>query len=241
MIGVLRSDLLKLRRSLVLLIVAVSPVMIFLLGVLVVISGNASGEWTTTALSGMAVWAYFLLPMTVTGLTALIAQLEHGTNTWSHILTTGVPRWQVFASKALLTIALMAMISALVWAAIFAAGHLGSTLSRANALNGAPPYLAGARLLVMLWLASFLVAAIQLAIALRFASFALPVSVGIGGTFVAVAATASRWGLVFPWLLPVNVLAPDAERSGIAIAVGAIGGIIAFLVMTLWLSRKDWG
>ncbi|WP_420431855.1 ABC transporter permease [Hyphobacterium sp.] len=240
MIGVLRSDFLKLRRSLVLLIVAVSPVMIFLLGVLVMISGNASGEWTTTALSGMAVWAYFLLPMTATGLTALIAQLEHGTNTWSHILTTGVPRWQVFASKALLTIALMAFVSALVWAAIFAAGHLGGALAPANALAGAPPYFAGARLLALMWLASFLVTAIQLAIALRFASFALPVSVGIGGTFVAVAATASRWGLVFPWLLPVNVLATDAARSELAIAIGAIGGLTAFAAMILWLSRKDW-
>jgi ABC-2 type transport system permease protein len=170
-----------------------------------------------------------------------MAQIEHGTNTWSHVLTAGVPRWQVFLSKALVTLALMALVAVLVWAALFAAGHLGSMLAPAQALTGAPPYLAAARLLALMWVASFLVIAIQLTIALRFSSFALPVSVGIGGTFIAVAATSSRWGLVFPWLIPVNVLAPDGARSTLAIVIGAVGGLIAFAAMIAWLSRRDWG
>jgi lantibiotic transport system permease protein len=68
----------------------------------------------------------------------------------------------------------------------------------------------------------------------------LPVSVGIGGTFVAVAATSSQWGLVFPWLMPVNVLASEPDRALLAIAIGGIGGLVALTAMIIWLSRRDW-
>jgi len=240
MIGVLVADLIKLRGSLVLLVMAVPPVMMTVLGVLVIISGNSAGDWPRTALSGTAIWAYFLLPMTATGLTALLAQLEHSTGVWSHILATGTPRWQIFLSKGLIAFALMAATSLLVGLAIFTSGHVGGWIVPAEALEGIPPYGQVASTLMKMWVASLLVTAFQLAIALRFASFALPVSVGIGGTFVAVAATSSQWGLVFPWLMPVNVLASEPERAALAIAIGGIGGLVALAAMILWLSRRDW-
>jgi lantibiotic transport system permease protein len=240
MIGVMIADLIKLRGSLVLLVMAVPPVMMAVLGVLVIISGNAAGDWPRTALSGTAIWAYFLLPMTATGLTALLAQLEHATGVWSHILATGTPRWQIFLSKGLIAFALMAATSLLVGLAIFASGHVGGLVMPAEALEGIPPYGQVASILAKMWVASLLVTAFQLAIALRFSSFALPVSVGIGGTFVAVAATSSQWGLVFPWLMPVNVLASEPERAVMAITIGGMGGLIALAAMILWLSRRDW-
>ena len=219
MIGVIIADLIKLRGSLVLLVMAVPPVMMAVLGVLVIISGNSAGDWPRTALSGTAIWAYFLLPMTATGLTALLAQLEHSTGVWSHILATGTPRWQIFLSKGLIAFALMGTTSLLVGLAIFASGHVGGLVMPAEALEGIPPYGQIVSILTKMWAASLLVTAFQLAIALRFSSFALPVSVGIGGTFVAVAATSSKWGLVFPWLMPVNVLASEPELSRTSSAV----------------------
>ena len=241
MIGVIIADLIKLRGSLVLLVMAVQPVMMAVLGVLVIISGNSAGDWPRTALSGTAIWAYFLLPMTATGLTALLAQLEHSTGVWSHILATGTPRWQIFLSKGLIAFALMGTTSLLVGLAIFASGHVGGILVSTEALEGVPPYGQVVAILAKMWVAGLLVTAFQLAIALRFSSFALPVSVGIGGTFVAVAATSSKWGLVFPWLMPVNVLASEPERALLAITIGGIGGLAALAAMIVWLSRKDWG
>lgn len=240
MIGVLVADLIKLRGSLVLLVMAVPPVMMTVLGVLVIISGNSAGDWPRTALSGTAIWAYFLLPMTATGLTALLAQLEHSTGVWSHILATGTPRWQIFLSKGLIAFALMGATSLLVGLAIFTSGHVGGLVLPAEALEGIPPYGQIVSILMKMWVASLLVTAFQLAIALRFSSFALPVSVGIGGTFVAVAATSSQWGLVFPWLMPVNVLASEPDRAALAIAIGGIGGLAALAAMIIWLSRRDW-
>tara|TARA_R110002096_G_scaffold160973_2_gene327295 strand:+ start:129 stop:854 length:726 start_codon:yes stop_codon:yes gene_type:complete len=240
MIGILRAEVLKLRRSLVVFVLAVPPVMIFLLAVLVRISGNGPDIWLIQAMATSAIWAYFLLPMTATGMTALLAQLEHSTNMWSHILALPPAKWKIFTAKWLVAIALMAIASGLVWGSIFAAGHTGNALAPDHAMTGPVPYWEAAKLLGKMFAASILLIAVQLGIALRFNSFALPVSVGVGGTFVAVAATSSKYGIYFPWLLPVNMLASEAERGELALMIGAIGGLALLIAMTIWLARRDW-
>ena len=42
-----------------------------------------------------AIWAFFMLPMSVTALTALVAHMEHGPRAWDHLRALPVPRWQL--------------------------------------------------------------------------------------------------------------------------------------------------
>jgi ABC-2 type transport system permease protein len=86
---------------------------------------------------------------------------------------------------------------------------------------------------------SLLLIAIQLWAALRFRSFVPPLVIGIGGTFVAVAATASKQGAFFPWLIPTNALATDPEQAAMAIDIGFYGGLAAALLMLIDMSRKE--
>ena len=241
MIHVLIAEATKLRRSLVLLVAATPPVMVFALGVLVVASGNAPEDWMIHTMAGSAIWAYFLLPMSVIGLTALIAQLEHGPNTWSHTLALPVPRWQVFLAKALVSVGLMAVVSAAVALAGWTSALVGLQLGDEVGMTGRYDPMLALRLYGSMFVAGLLVMAIQWTLAMRFRSFAAPVSVGIGGTFVAVAATSAEKGLYFPWLMPVNVLASESSRGDLAIAMGGVGGVIVFAVAIVWLSRRDWG
>ncbi|WP_291845308.1 ABC transporter permease [Maricaulis sp.] len=241
MINVLIAEATKLRRSLVLLVAATPPVMVFALGALVVASGNAPEDWRVHTVAGAAIWAFFLLPMSVIGLTALIAQLEHGPNTWSHTLALPVPRWQVFLAKALVSLGLMAVVSAAVALASWTSALVGLQLGSEVEMAGQYDAMLALRLYGWMFVAGLLVMAIQWTLAMRFRSFAAPVSVGIGGTFVAVAATSAEKGLYFPWLMPVNVLASEGSRGDLAIAMGGIGGVIVFALAILWLSRRDWG
>ncbi|QNL19007.1 hypothetical protein HXX25_06485 [Hyphobacterium sp. CCMP332] len=233
------ADLIKLRGSLVLMVMAVPPVMMAVLGVLVIISGNAAGDWPRTAISGTAIWAYFLLPMTATGLTALLAQLEHSTGVWSHILATGTPRWQIFLSKGLIAFALMGATSLLVGLAIFTSGHVGGLVMPAEALEAFHPM---ARSFPSLRKCGWRACSSR-----RFSSpspCAFPAS-----------PCRSRWALAAPswrspppprngaglsWLMPVNVLASEPDRAETAIAIGGMGGLVALTAMILWLSRRDW-
>ncbi|OLF78235.1 hypothetical protein AWH62_16050 [Maricaulis sp. W15] len=241
MINVLIAEATKLRRSLVLLVATTPPVMVFALGVLIVASGNAPPEWTMHTMAGAAIWAFFLLPMSVIGLTALIAQLEHGPDTWSHTLALPVPRWQIFLAKALVALGLMAVVSLAVAFASWASALVGLQLGDGVVIAGRFDPVLALRLYGWMFVAGLLVMAIQWSLAMRFRSFAAPVSVGIGGTFVAVAATSAEKGLYFPWLMPVNVLASDDGRSDLAIMMGGIGGLIVFGLAIIWLSRRDWG
>jgi len=240
MINVMRAEALKLRRSLVVFVLAVPPVMIFALGVLVQISGNGPGEWPIQAIATSAIWSYFLLPMTATGMTALLAQLEHSTGMWSHILALPKAKWQIIAGKCLMAIFLMAVASFLVWGAVFAAGFTANLINPEHVLAGQPPYWDLAKVMGKMFIASLLLIAVQLGVALRYASFALPVSVGVGGTFVAVAATSSEYGIYFPWLLPVNMLASEGARADLALTIGGVGGVALMIALTLWLAKRDW-
>ncbi len=46
-------------------------------------------------------------------------------------------------------------------------------------------------------------------------------------------------GMVLPWQIPVNQLASDPDRASLALALGCIGGIVAFAAMLRQLSGKE--
>ena len=240
MISILQVEAIKLRRSLIVLLALSIPAMLFLVTFMGVATGNSSGKWALTAQGGAAIWAYFLLPMTATALTALMAQLEHGAGAWSYMLALAIPRWKIFLAKALLAFLMMGGISVLCWIAILGGAGLAGAIIPAEALEGHVPYWSLARLLFLMWGASLLLIAIQFLFAMQFQSFAVPVVLGIGGTFIAVVATSARLGVYFPWLLPTNILAATPERMVQALSTGAFGGLVVMVCGLAYLSRRDW-
>lgn len=236
----LHAEVMKLRRTLVVLLLAAVPTMIFILLTGLRVSGRGALNWEMHALTGAGIWASILLPLTTTALTALLAQIEHGPNAWSEVLSLPTPKWRVFAAKALLTVAIMGVIPMLLWLVILASGLVAGMLKPAVALTGALPMAGLAFMLAKMWMASFLVIAIQFAVAMSARRFAVPIIVGIGGTFFAVAATAAKAGVYFPWLLPVNMLAEDPGRAFQAFLLGSVGGVVAITASCVWLGRRDW-
>jgi ABC-2 type transport system permease protein len=74
--------------------------MVALLSAVMVTERLTAGEWAMFVTSSAAMWSYFMLPLTVTALTILIAQLEHGPSTWNHLLALPVARWRRNGSEA---------------------------------------------------------------------------------------------------------------------------------------------
>lgn len=240
MIVLLRAEALKLKRSLIVLLILAIPTMVFLLGVAAIATGNSTDQWSNMAMSGAAIWSFFLLPMTATALTALVAQLEHGSRAWSYTLALPHPKWAVFTAKAVIIVLVMAVISALVGAATLASGIVASWIAPEMAMQGDLPLALMGGILFKMWLTGLLVVAIQFAVAMQFESFAVPVVIGIAGTFVAVVATSAQAGLYFPWLMATNVLNSDPERAQLALLMGGVGGILLFALTIGWLTRRDW-
>lgn len=239
MIAPFLAECAKLRRSLVLLLCVAAPAMVALISMLALVRGARTGAWAMFSIQASAIWAYFMLPMAVTALTVLAAQLEHGARSWNHLLALPLPRWRLFAAKAAVVVLLVAAMSVALYLALPLAGAAAMAIEPQTRLTGAYGWAGSAALLGRMFLSALLLIALQLWAALRFRSFVPPLVLGIAGTFVGVAATGSEHGIWFPWLIPTNALASDPGRANIALAIGALGGVAALAAMLVDLSRRE--
>lgn len=229
----------KLRRSLALLLAATAPLLIAVFVFFNMLRQAKPMPWDLTLQISASIWAFFMLPMSVTALTALVAHTEHGPRSWDHLRALPIPRWHLHASKAVCVLGVVAAMSVLLALLTLLAVEAAGMLKPAVAPRDAAQVGAYLLLLGRIFLAAWLLVAVQLWIALRHASFVPALAVGIGGTFFAVVATSARVGVLLPWQIPVNQLASDPQRAAIALAIGGIGGAIALLALPWRLGRRE--
>lgn len=229
----------KLNRSLAALLAIAAPSLIAVFGFFMLLRSGRAATWDMWMGSAAGVWAFFMLPMSVTALTALGAHMEHGPRSWDHLRALPAPRWRLYAAKAVAVVTVVALMSvatlAMNWAAISLAGAIKPEFAATGVFNLA----AYAGLMGKIFLASLLMIALQLWTALRFASFVPGLVLGIGGTFFAVVATSAKEGVFLPWQMPVNMMASDAWRVNTALGLGCGLGLIALGLMTVHLSRRE--
>ena len=229
----------KLRRSLALLLAAIAPLLIVVFLFFNMLRLGKAMPWAMSLQSSAAIWAFFMLPMSVTALTALVAHTEHGPRSWDHLRALPLPRWYLYAAKAVCVLGVVAAMSVLLALLTMLAVEAAGWLKPAVAATGTPDVAGYLTLLGRIFLAAWLLVAVQLWIALRYASFVPALATGIGGTFFAVVATSAKIGAVLPWQIPVNQLASDPARAQLALALGCFGGCAMFAVMLWQLSRRE--
>ena len=229
----------KLRRSLALLLAAVAPGLIAVFVFFNQLRMENPMPWATALKSSGGIWAFFMLPMCVTALTALVAQTEHGPRSWDHLRALPLPRWHLYAAKALCVLGVVVGMS--LWLALlvaFAVQAAGWWNSSATA-SGTPDIVGYLLLLGRIFMAAWLMIALQLWVALRQSSFVPALGLGIAGTFFAVVAPSAKIGVVLPWQIPVNQLASDPARADLTLGLGCIGGAFMFTVMCWRMSQRE--
>lgn len=229
----------KLRRSLALLLAVVAPALIAIFVFFNLLRFDRAASWQMTLQGSTAIWAFFMLPMSVIALTALVAHTEHGPRAWDTLRALPRPRWHLYAAKATMVLGVVAGMSLLLALATFAAVEAAAWLKPGIAPTGDRDVGGYLALLGRVFLSAWLLVAVQLWIALRYNSFVPALAVGIGGTFFAVVATSAKPGVVMPWQIPVNQLASDPDRAALALALGALGGCAALAAMLWHLSRSE--
>ena len=229
----------KLRRSLAPLLAVAAPSMIGLYVFFSTIRAEEARPWDALMSNSLAVWAFFMLPMSATALTALVAHMEHAPRAWDHLRALPRPRWHLYAAKSALVLFLLGVMSILTVGFTAGAGEAASAINKARTPVGNHALLDQLMLAGRIWAASVLLVAIQLWTALRFASFVPALSIGIGGTFFSVVATSAEEGIYFPWQMPVNMFASDPWRVETALALGGGGGLVALVLAIVHLSHRD--
>lgn len=235
---VLITELMRLRRSLALWLVVAAPTSLAALSFLILLDREKPVPWQIYADGTVAIWAYLMLPMAVTALSVLLAQIEQAARGWDHLLALPGWRGRFFAAKAAVLVLLTAAMSVLLVVGTTLAGVAANGLRGGAVLTGDAPFAHLAGLVARMWAAGSLMALIQLWVALRVRSFVPPLVLGIGGTLIGVVTASAKQGIYVPWLLAVNMLSTP-DRAATAMTVSLLGSALLLPAMLIDLARTE--
>lgn len=242
MLTLLSVELLKIRRSLALLMMFAIPLMVVALLTAITVRRHDLGaigprQWmdywgTTTAL-----WCYFMLPLYIALVTGLLNGQEHKNQTWRLMLTLPVSQLQLFVVKAFL--AWLFVVGATV---VLMLGALLSAWTIVQAGAGSDGAFSVPLLPVVakVALACLPVLAIQHALSWRVQNLVLPLAVGVIATMGITQIGSSKEWVWYPWaysLMAVNSGKVDNQQQALMLA--ALVGAALFALGACLLGRRE--
>ncbi len=238
----LSVELLKIRRSLALLMMFAIPLMVVVLTTLIAcrqhpLAAMTPRLWMNFWGSTSALWCYFMLPLYIALVTGLLNGQEHKNQSWRLMLTLPVSQYQLYLMKALL--AWLFVVGATV--ALAGAATLAAALM---VLGGAPVDGAfGFALLPMIAkvaLACLPVLAIQHALSWRFQNLVLPLAVGVVATMGITQIGSAREWVYYPWTYAVMAVnGGQAGSQQTALLLAALLGTLLLAASTMLLGRRE--
>lgn len=237
----LRSELLKLRKSSVWLLIFVSPILSLLLGLgeLNAFPEVEQAQWTAT-LGVMAISHTILFLPLLTGVfSSFICRYEHVGGGWKQLLSLPVSRGKVYFTKLFIVSLLIALIQLLFVVALLFIGWMKGfstdipwgTIS-ASVFGG--------------WLACLPLIALQMFVSVAWSSFAAPLAVNVIFTIPNILIINSeRFGPYYPWAQPFLLMMPDSTMGFSALTaptlfIVILGSLVLFLASGLiYFKRKE--
>ena len=236
---VLGVEIAKLRRSLAAMIAIAAPSILAIFLFFNVVRMGKAAPWFVWMGNMTGLWAAFMLPLSITALTALMAQMEHAPRSWDHLRALPLPRWMPYAAKLLCTALVVAAMTVLLLALSVAAVEAAALVKPSIAPTGRLQLAIVATTLLKMYFSSLLMTTIQLWLAIRFASFVPAMATGIAGAFFAMVAAGAWQGVFLPWQMPINMMAKDAWRTETALMLGMGGGAIVGVFLIAHLARRE--
>lgn len=244
----LDAERLKLRGTLAAWTCVIAPATVVLLYVLQMAFSRVPASFSTTpakawmmySQSVLALWLFLMLPLLVTLQSALLAGLEHADHHWKHLLALPLPRGIHYLAK-LLVLAAMVLAGFAVLLLLLPPGGLAlMVLKPAIGLAGLPDVAWLLRSAALAFAASLLMVAIHTWVSIRWRSFTVAVSVGMGATVAGfLIGQSERFGHWYPWSMPMQVLAGDGKYADFVVAAGLLGGAVVALLGLADFSRRE--
>ncbi len=234
-------ELLKIRRSLALLMMFAIPMVVLLLHFSMLVKRHDIGQidaktWFMywNAVTGM--WSYFMMPLYIALITGLLNGQEHKNQTWRLMLTLPVSQLQLFVVKGILAwLFVVASTLALIAGTALTVGGLGLA---GAAMEDAFP----AELLTTLGkiaLTCLPVLMIQHALSWRFQNLVLPLAVGVIGTMGVLQFGGSTYWVWNPWTYPAMAMMGQVEKQQHAMLLAAVVGVALLAISALLLGRRE--
>ena len=242
MLKLLSVELLKIRRSLALLMMFAIPMMVVTLNVLILVRRHGAHailaeHWKFYWLGGSGLWCYFMLPLYIALITTLLNGHEHKHQTWRLMLTLPVTQLQLFVVKGVLAwLFVMGASAILVIGANLGAGMLivfGASGGGAFEFDAVP-------FMAKLAITTLPVIAIQHAVSWRVGNIVAPLALGVIATMgITQIGSSSSW-IWYPWvysLMAINGSEPGHQQQALWLAAGV--GTLLFAASAWYLSRRE--
>ncbi|CDN42776.1 ABC transporter permease [Paenibacillus sp. P22] len=228
MARLLASEWIKLRRSIIWLLLPASPLLAFVASWRSSLDSGGAQAWREVLAVGAMVHGYLFLPLLVGIFAALLCRFEHASGGWKQLLALPVRPAAVYGAKLAAIMALAAILQLLMCAAIAGAGLL-------RGLDAPVPWGMIGMSAFGGWLACLPLAALQLLASTAFQSFAAPLAVNVVFTIPNMLVANSRdFAPWYPWVQPLLAMVPQdtygfgAFNVSLETLLAVIGG--SFLV-----------
>lgn len=235
MLSILQSEWYKLRKSRIISIIFVGPLVALMIGLSFNLDIKVEvNEWYLSLLSINLTYALLFLPLITGVLASVICRYEHQAGGWKQLLALPVTRGKVFMAKYVLLMLLVLVIQLLYLAAVYGVGVMKGFTDPFPIDIVWKSMLGG-------WVATFPLVALQLWMSVLFKSFAAPFAVNVVLTLPSILVINSeRFGPYYPWAQPFSMMYIGGNTDDIffvpwdqlVIVVG--GSFVIFLVGALW-------
>lgn len=201
MLSIILSEWYKLRKSKILFIILVGP----LIGLLTGLTSNLvfdveMNEWYTPILSMNLTYALLFLPLITGVLASVICRYEHQAGGWKQLLSLPVTRGKVFTAKYILLMFLVLVMQILYLVSVYGVGMI-------KGFTDPFPIEIVWKSIFGGWVATLPLVALQLWMSILFKSFAAPFAVNVIFTLPTILAVNSeRFGPYYPWAQPFSMM-----------------------------------
>ncbi|TLS37100.1 ABC transporter permease [Pseudalkalibacillus caeni] len=231
----LKSEWQKLKRSRIIYLATVLPLLAVIQGAIFagnskIVEEEGGNVWNVLTLGGMSVHSSLILPLTITVIMAMVARIEHNQNCWKLLLSLPVKRSSVYFSKFVVGLGLILYSTAVLSAGFLVSGLIvGADSSVPFGLILGKPLLAVAVSLPIIALLFYL--------SIRFSHVGIPLAVGAGLALPAMLiANSAKYWIVYPWTYPVMAtLTETFDMGGKAVAMYAVCLLSLLIVIPLGL------
>lgn len=234
MMRLMASELLKIKRKMILFLVFLGPMGVIALEA---VNFGLRYEWLTGIykddlwgglIGEVSMLSIITILIGLTILTSMIANIEHQTNAWKQLLALPISKTQVFTGKVLLSIVLL-LISCL----LLAGGTIVLGIALKFGTNIPILYLLKMCFFPFLAAMPFIILQIWLAITLK--NQAIPLTVGILGAILSMSAINFPDWVPWKWPLLIN----DWDKPIYSVLAGFLMGILLYFISLLDFNRKD--
>jgi hypothetical protein len=247
LIRAIRAELLKSRRTLGVWLCLLAPLALAFLELVMAFQYGTrfykvgTDHWRTLFEHTVMMWSLLLLPLFVTLQMALLAALEHNHKMLKQLYALPIPRWVIYASKAIVGFGLIALSEVVLLLLTVGVGLVLRATAPELDFSAPIPWSHFLTTTLLCFLSAWMMIAIQLWVSMHWSNFVVSIGIGIVGTTCGVLVISSKWAQFYPWtmsgLASLNFI--NLDPLGLELYIGLIGGILVAVLGGFEVLRHD--